>query len=208
MRRPSLSTPIAIVALIVALSGTALAASRYIITSTSQIKPSVLRELRVPAHAAAYKLATGGGPHAVIARARSTEAVAAVGPEPTPVPMTGATWTQHVEEDELFMGSVTFTAPEAAECQEGRAAGSLEIVVDGEPAGFGTLYSGPPGGGRTTRTSPIGWEVEGTHAQGLFEPPKATSHTLTARIEDNCVAEGHGEHFTVQSVAVDVLGVH
>lgn len=36
---------IAIVALVFAMAGTSLAASRYIITSTSQIKPSVLRKL-------------------------------------------------------------------------------------------------------------------------------------------------------------------
>lgn len=44
-RRPTPATIIAIVALFVALGGTAVAASRYIITSTSQIKPSVLKDL-------------------------------------------------------------------------------------------------------------------------------------------------------------------
>jgi hypothetical protein len=45
-RRPTPASIIAVVALFVALGGTAIAASRYIITSTSQIKPSVLKELR------------------------------------------------------------------------------------------------------------------------------------------------------------------
>lgn len=45
-RRPTPASIIAAVALFVALGGTAVAAGRYIITSTSQIKPSVLKELR------------------------------------------------------------------------------------------------------------------------------------------------------------------
>ena len=47
MRRhkPSPAVIVAIVALVIALGGTAIAANRYIITSTSQIKPSVLRAL-------------------------------------------------------------------------------------------------------------------------------------------------------------------
>jgi hypothetical protein len=45
-RRPSTATAIALVALFVALGGTTLAASRYVITSPSQIKPSALRAIR------------------------------------------------------------------------------------------------------------------------------------------------------------------
>ena len=60
-RKPTPATTIAIVALVVALSGTAVAASRYIITSTSQIKPSVLQALRgsVAAKGASATGATG-----------------------------------------------------------------------------------------------------------------------------------------------------
>lgn len=45
IRTPNASEVIAIVALIVASSGTAVAASRYLITSSSQIKPVVLRTI-------------------------------------------------------------------------------------------------------------------------------------------------------------------
>ena len=45
LRRPSPTTIIACLALFFSLAGTGIAASRYIITSTSQIKPSVRRAL-------------------------------------------------------------------------------------------------------------------------------------------------------------------
>jgi hypothetical protein len=44
-RRPNMSEVVAVTALVVASSGTAVAASRYLITSPSQIKPSVLRSI-------------------------------------------------------------------------------------------------------------------------------------------------------------------
>jgi hypothetical protein len=46
LRKPSPAAVVAIVALFVALGGTAVAAHRFLITSTHQIKPSVLRELK------------------------------------------------------------------------------------------------------------------------------------------------------------------
>jgi hypothetical protein len=46
MRRPPASTLIASLALFFALGGTAIAARHYLVTSTSQIKPSVLKQLR------------------------------------------------------------------------------------------------------------------------------------------------------------------
>lgn len=46
MRRPSLPTVLGLLALFFALGGTAIAAKHYIITSTSQIKPNVLNQLR------------------------------------------------------------------------------------------------------------------------------------------------------------------
>lgn len=48
-RRPSAGTVIAFIALFFAVSGSAVAARRYLITSTQQVKPSVLKRLHGPA---------------------------------------------------------------------------------------------------------------------------------------------------------------
>lgn len=45
-KRPSITTGIAVAALLMAMAGTALAGSHYLITSSSQIKPSVVAKLR------------------------------------------------------------------------------------------------------------------------------------------------------------------
>lgn len=45
-RKPTSASIIALLALFVALGGTAIAANHYIITSANQIKPSVLKSLR------------------------------------------------------------------------------------------------------------------------------------------------------------------
>jgi hypothetical protein len=46
MRRPSPALVVSVVALVVALGGTAFAAKKYVITSTKQISPKVLQQLR------------------------------------------------------------------------------------------------------------------------------------------------------------------
>jgi hypothetical protein len=65
-RKPSSGTVIAAVALFFALGGSAIAARHYLITSTSQIKPSVLKELRGATGAAGAEGAAGpAGPAGV-----------------------------------------------------------------------------------------------------------------------------------------------
>jgi len=66
MRKPSVASVIAVLALVFALGGTAAAASHYLITSTKQIKPSVLAKLHGATGAAGATGAVGatgpGGP--------------------------------------------------------------------------------------------------------------------------------------------------
>jgi hypothetical protein len=52
MRRPSPATVLSALALFFALSGTTIAASRYLVSSTTQIEPSVLTSLRATASSA------------------------------------------------------------------------------------------------------------------------------------------------------------
>jgi len=59
MRRPSPATIIASIALFFSLAGTGLAASKYLITSTKQIKPSVLSSLHGARGAAGAQGAPG-----------------------------------------------------------------------------------------------------------------------------------------------------
>jgi hypothetical protein len=67
---------IALTALVTAMSGTGIAATHYLITSTSQIKPSVVQELRREiAHSAAVTLAASGA-HAVRAHVHAAAPLA------------------------------------------------------------------------------------------------------------------------------------
>jgi hypothetical protein len=62
LRKPSPGTAIALVALFFALGGTAIAAHHYLITSTKQIKPSVLKKLKLPGATGARGAAGASGP--------------------------------------------------------------------------------------------------------------------------------------------------
>ena len=168
---------VAWVALFFALTGTGIAASRYIITRKSQIKPSVLRELQPPAIATAAKAAKAA--HAVVAKVRSTGTFTSSQAE-AEVPVTGASWVQQAGEDELFMGAMTVTSPTRSACDGG---GALEIQVDldGEE-----IASPSVGAGGTTETIQVAkWEVA-SHAAGLFEPGHSESHTITVKAYYTC----------------------
>jgi hypothetical protein len=220
-RRPSPATMIAVAALVIALGGTAVAASRYIITSTSQIKPSVLREIRSPsAHSSTVTLAASGA-HAVRARVRSTPVTTVTEPSEVTVPLTDATWTQHIEELNQLFGELTYTDA-GSMCSVEKGLGSIaKVTIRLDGISIATLQAQSLGDtSATTHTIPIGLAFTSSPSPEkpwvttppllwLYEPGPATSHTITAQVSDDCgVRGGHAEsHFTIDSVSIDVVGL-
>src|SRR5690349_20895101 len=97
------------------MTGTGVAASRYIITSRSQIKASVREQI-----------ARGN----VVARIRSTGPITVTTqPAWTEVPLKGATWLQAPEEVNELVGLLEFSAPRRAECSVGTFNFSAGLTV-------------------------------------------------------------------------------
>ncbi len=115
-RIPSPATIIASVALFVALGGTALAASHYIITSTSQIKPSVLRSLRGKAGLR--------GPAGAAGPAGTPGAAGAAGPKGAegPAGPTRLSTLTEVEGPQEPLSEIQNTNLSVAECPSGESA--------------------------------------------------------------------------------------
>jgi hypothetical protein len=185
------------IALFFALAGSGLAASRYLITSTSQIKPSVLQALRSP-DAAAAKLAAQGA-HSVVARVRSVGAVnAPVTPQSTVSdPLAGATWTQHAEEVNQIVGQFTESHESRPECKDGAVGAiSVEIMLDGQFVGGGAVST-------EGDTCTLDWHDSGV-SDLLFEPSTNKTHTVSAQVTcgENCAG------WTVDSISIDVIGAH
>jgi hypothetical protein len=184
---------IALTALVFAMTGTGIAASRYLITSTSQIKPSVLGQLRREAGTAATAASTKG-PRAVIARIRNAAPYTTT-PTEENVPLQGSTtWTQSADQLEQFAAELRVTAP-SGECGGGAGVG---LHLDGRT--FAVQYPHVAEG--QAASLPFTWLGE----PWLFEPGVATNHTLTVAAYDQC-GPGRG-HYTIDSVKVDVIGVH
>jgi hypothetical protein len=122
-------------------------------------------------------------------------------------PLTGASWTQQATELNSFqVGEVSFTRPSALKCTEapGPFARAL-IFLDGNRIGESSSTETV---GTETRAMSYSFLPSGNEPW-LPEPGKATSHTLTARVEDFCA--GHVAtppfHLTVNSISIDVIGV-
>ena len=194
LHKPSPSAIVAAIALFFALSGTALATSHYLVTSTTQIKPSVLKALRgqvgargpagpAGANGAAGQAGPAGSPGkegqpgspgapgtSVIARARSVAPVATSSTEAgTPTfesdPLTGGSWTQHANELDQLVGQVTVTLPTEASCESGSFPVAVEILLDGTLVGGAAAHIGETA---KTETVSIGWTKKVPAPFGAF----------------------------------------
>src|ERR1700733_34788 len=214
--RPSPAIVVAFLALLVALGGTALAAKQYVITSTAQIRPSILTELE-RTHQRAH-IASTEPAHLIVAHANTVGAVLA-GQEATPVkdPLAGSTWTQGANELDQITGQATITA--GAHC--GGTAGAVtvearvpgwagntyqeglrhEAVLNTDSIGNGPSGAFKPGETRTFGLTPP--ESLNVSSWQLFQPSVSTSRSVTVWVFDRGCTEGH---FTIDSVSLDVLG--
>jgi Collagen triple helix repeat (20 copies) len=185
--RPSPALIIASLALFVALGGTAVAANHFLITSTTEIKPSVLRALRGhtgpegatgpagvrgKAGPAGEPGATGeagpeGAPGAsgstVVARARSTGTVMSSTTESlgADADLAGGEWTQAGDELEQLVGEVEMTVPPEASCTERHQGenfpGSATVHLLLDGTLVGMANSTAPHGPGNVAMAPVQW---------------------------------------------------
>jgi hypothetical protein len=158
---------------------------------------------------------------------RSAEPLATTSTAPaTPTfandPLNGATWTQHAGELDQLVGQVTVTTPPVAGCSAKTGPETtvlVQILLDGKVVGGAVALPGQTTLALTWRpSSPEAGsfnqpkqleEPLAAPSPWLYEPSSDTPHTITARVADDCGAEGgkSGEHPTIDSISIDVLGV-
>ena len=148
----------------------------------------------------------GTGGSAVVARIRSTGAQATT-ESAANYPVTGGSWTQAADEIDTLHGVVDITVPSFVDC-----ALYSQVIGQNIPPGSGSIgvyVDGNLVGSYATDSDGVNGKYPITFSE-LFEPGSSTSHTVTAQIQDNCEAPTLQDlqHFTINSLAIDVVGVH
>jgi hypothetical protein len=109
---------------------------------------------------------------------------------PASEPLTGNTWTQAADEDDLVFGAITYQSPPFCTTQSGAQAQlSVSLFVDGAFAG--TLVASDLVSPGATAAFPM--------PLILFEPGSDMARTLTATVSSNCF-----EQFTITDLRLDV----
>jgi Collagen triple helix repeat (20 copies) len=218
---------LAIVALFVALTGTATAAATKLITG-AQIKngsigladlsagaKKALKGNRGPAGAPGPQGRTGAagpagpaglaGPQgergaagtAVATRVRSIREVA-TGSGSVLWPMTGNSWTQRADSTHLLAGQVQVRYPAACDgTGEYSPYGYLNVIIDGEYVG--SAYAGWYAGS-AGRTQTLGVSF---YPSALLAPGDELTRAMAVRVSDTCT--GAGQDFTFESFKADVI---
>ncbi len=215
MRRPSPAMAVALLALVIALAGSAVAATK--LTSSGPIKVCVPSKANKPLLAPSgetckknYALAEVGkeGPPGkegapgttVVARGRLSDFESPPDTAVSGIPLTAGTWTQGAEEENLFSVHMAVKVP-GSECPNGKGHGILfiRVLVNGVEAADSEFRSSEAEGPRIAETQPLA-------PRDLFEPATPTERTLTAEVT-NTYAQSSDCTFTIESVGADVLGV-
>ncbi len=236
-RHLSYANVVATLALVFAMSGGALAASHYLINSTKQINPKLLKKLHGAKGATGATGAPGaqgaagkegapgkegqpGPPGAlgttIVVRAHAQSAIAtSTAPEGSATyaiatdPLTGGTWTQAANELDQVFPDYTITTPPRASCSRKTPTGGALVQI--EILLNGVHLDTYALGNNTTEETFTFDPIQEASFIPLFPPgSKEVAQTLTVMIGDDCGWEGgnSGGHFTVDSVELDVLGAH
>ncbi len=161
---------IAWLALFVALTGTSMAASHYVVSSTKQIKPSVIKKLRGNRGPAGARGAEGP------AGATGKEGVGTQGSR-GPTGPTGATGTKGTEGKQGEKGETSFGGPTGPTGAEGAAGATGATGAKGTTGEKGA--TGEAGSGGVKAYAHISDEGEATESSGFtgatvkFEPKSA-----------------------------------
>jgi hypothetical protein len=145
----SFANVVALTALVFSMGGTAIAANHYLITKTSQIKPSVLKALKVPGKTGATGASGGSGPQGVAGNEGKQ------GKEGTAGKNGATNVVVRFVEGNVPNASV---GEQTVNCNAGeRATGGGDQLWNGSDAGTSVIASSPVPNGQGE--TPTGWHV-------------------------------------------------
>jgi hypothetical protein len=180
IRKPTVTSAVAILALFIALGGSAIAANHYLITKTSQIKPSVLSKLKGKAGA------TGpAGTRGTTGPAGTAGALGATGPAGASGPQ-GPAGPSNVSALITVIGSTQLVP-----------SGSVGEAQAFCPAG----YRAVSGGGYGSIAGISDSEMESTHTSWFILISNSTGSTLSIFASAECAAAGQAVASSLRRLA-------